>query len=300
MLIHHLPWTEEDKEIDPRARVPTLLHPGEVRLLHWLGRVQYSGWGAVIDGGCFVGGSTAALGWGLRANPAATPGCLHAYDLFEIDPAWGSIPKIKEVMEGARTSEDFFARWQKNTAQIADLITLHKGDITKERWSGAPIEICFLDVLKTWEILHWSLRNLFPDMRPGSILVHQDFYHLGSYFIPLSMAHLGTCFEKITRIEWSDAIFVQREPISPELLQVDLRKHYTLSQALVLHRTHKAGCNRLEAAELEVQAVMLSMAWGDVAQAKAIRDKLAAEYCDIVRIKSLVAQLDRAFAARSA
>lgn len=291
LQIQHCDWTEEDAFIEPQARVPTLLHPGEIRLLHWLGRSYYRGWGAVVDGGSFVGGSTAALGWGLKQNLASAPGCLHAFDLFEMEPSWPSHPILKTILDGASNGEELFALWQRNTSGLDDLITLHKGDITQDSWADGDIEICFMDVLKNWDILNWTHRHFYPCLKAGSVLVHQDFYHRSSYFTPLSMAHLGTCFERIANLEWSNVVFVCRNPIPRELLQINLRRAYSLEQALVMHRSWGAGRNRLELGMLESQAVLLAIDWGDLDRAKSIAQLALKDYGDILRVKSTLEQM---------
>ena len=42
-----------------------MLSAAEVALLYWLGRDYYTGAGRIVDGGCFMGGSTVALARGL-------------------------------------------------------------------------------------------------------------------------------------------------------------------------------------------------------------------------------------------
>src|SRR5690349_17088541 len=72
------------------ADAPTMLIPDERRLLFYLASKYYTGRGAIIDGGCFLGGSTTALAAGLeawleRSGTPALPG-IHSYDLFEVEP----------------------------------------------------------------------------------------------------------------------------------------------------------------------------------------------------------------------
>src|SRR5512146_2489264 len=72
------------------ADAPTMLIPDERKLLFHLASKSYTGAGAIIDGGCFLGGSTTALAAGLEARversgkPASQ--IIHSYDLFEVEP----------------------------------------------------------------------------------------------------------------------------------------------------------------------------------------------------------------------
>src|SRR5262249_53182334 len=83
------PWTEVELP-DAVAAVPTMLMLRERQLLHWLTRDYVRGKGRIVDGGCFLGGSTASLASGLdtrddrrykRRNKT-----IASYDLFRVEP----------------------------------------------------------------------------------------------------------------------------------------------------------------------------------------------------------------------
>src|SRR4051812_25295238 len=65
-------------------RPANTLQSEERNLLHWLTSRYYSGFGAIVDVGCFVGDSTAVLAAGLRGNAAANviDTTIHAIDDF--------------------------------------------------------------------------------------------------------------------------------------------------------------------------------------------------------------------------
>src|ERR1700681_3459849 len=69
--------------------VQTMLIPDELRLLDFLTETYYWQRGAVVDAGCFLGGSTLALADGLRKNLARRrvreSKLIHSYDLFAIE-----------------------------------------------------------------------------------------------------------------------------------------------------------------------------------------------------------------------
>src|ERR1700754_2796705 len=69
---------------------PTMLTPDERRLLHWLARDVWEGWGAIVDAGSFLGGSTVSLATGLRARATPRPDGaprppMTTYDLFLVE-----------------------------------------------------------------------------------------------------------------------------------------------------------------------------------------------------------------------
>ena len=65
----------------------TMLSEQERQLLYWLTSTHFIGAGAIVDGGCFVGGSTLSLAEGLRKNAARSSSArVHVFDLFEVEP----------------------------------------------------------------------------------------------------------------------------------------------------------------------------------------------------------------------
>src|SRR5437588_1179773 len=152
-----------------------MLSKDERRLLYSLARDYASGDAAIVDAGCFLGGSTAALLAGVRDRPKRWTGPpVASYDLFQAEAYtlrkfFGDDPSI-------RVGDSFRERFDTNLAQFDVPHLVYQGDITKIGWSGEPIDILFLDVLKSWEINDAVLRHFFASLVPGrSVIVHQDY-----------------------------------------------------------------------------------------------------------------------------
>src|SRR5438046_9169609 len=70
-----------------------MLSKAERRLLYWLARDYATGEGAIVDAGCFLGGSTAALLAGVRDRTAAWTGPpVESYDQFRVEAF--TVPKF--------------------------------------------------------------------------------------------------------------------------------------------------------------------------------------------------------------
>lgn len=192
-----------------------MLGPAERALLCDLGR-QYRGEGAIVDAGCFLGGSTHALAAGVASRKRARVpnGAIHAYDSFRLDPLYKLHlgPRVADIPVGGR----FRAQFENNLGQLLDLVTVHEGDIREMRWSGEPIEILFLDICKSWEINDHVMREFFPALVPHhSIVVHQDYVHEWLPHIPVGMAFLRDRFELVGYVPPSTALFSPVADIAP-------------------------------------------------------------------------------------
>ena len=162
------PWREAPTPPRGVLDIPTMLTEDELRLLHWLGTEYWSGEGKILDGGCFLGGSTGALASGVSTGgkAGADERPIVTYDLFRLDqfmPVHLSEADAELLDEG----DSFRPVFDRNIAPWSELVEVREGDITQHGWSGEPIEIAFLDLLKTWPLNDYVTANFFGSMIPG-------------------------------------------------------------------------------------------------------------------------------------
>lgn len=210
-----------DIELPPDVWVPTsMLGPDERRLLFSLARDSFSGAGAIVDAGCFLGGSTLALGEGLRANlQTSGQGALHSYDMFLLDDTMLK-HHIDPARDGLRnlgdSCRDLFDR---NISAIFPMVHVHHGNIIEIGWDGSPIEILFLDVIKASHISDSILRDFFPALiAGGSVLVQQDYVHESHFWIHVTMEFLHEYFTYVEFVELSSTVYLLQKPIPRHVL----------------------------------------------------------------------------------
>ena len=174
------PWLDVSVPDCVKA-VPSMLTGEELQYLIWVVATQYTGWGAVVDLGPWVGSSTAALADGLRRSgvPAKV---VHSYDLFE----WRRDYMEQYAPENLPEGSDFRPLLLRNVAEYRDLVSAEKMDLFAPNWSGEPIEILFVDAAKSWGLLNAILRGFGPYLVPGkSRVILQDFRFFHTYWLPL-------------------------------------------------------------------------------------------------------------------
>ena len=211
------PW--RDLSLPPDATgIPTMLSKLERRLLYSLAR-DYAGEGAIVDAGSFLGGSTAALLAGVRDRPERWSGPpVASYDLFQVDEYM--VPKFFADDRSAQPGDSFRARFDAHVARFGDVPhVVHEGDITKLGWSGGPIDVLFLDILKSWEINDAVLRDFFPSLVPGrSVIVHQDYGWGDTPWIPVTVELMRESLVLLDWMEWGTHVFFVAEELPAELL----------------------------------------------------------------------------------
>src|SRR3989441_4049677 len=159
------PW--RDVNLPPDAvGIPTMLSKTERKLLYELARDYAADDAAIVDAGCFLGGSTAALLAGVRDRPETWTGpAVESYDLFAVEAY--TIHKFFGDDPTVRVGDSFRERFDASVAGFGVPHVVHEGDITEIGWSGGPIDVLFLDVLKTPQVNDAVLRDFFPSLDPG-------------------------------------------------------------------------------------------------------------------------------------
>lgn len=191
------------------AGVPTMLVPDELRLLNYLADNVYTGAGAIIDAGAFLGGSTVALADGLRCNlrrlgrPAEK--IIHSYDKFEVEES----TRGKYFPESTEAGTSFRHLFERNIAPFADLVEVHAGDVRSLEWNGGPIEILFIDVAKHWETCDRVTWQFFSHLIPGrSVVVQQDYlYHHWVAWLHVTMEYYSEYFDYVCDTGVNSVVF---------------------------------------------------------------------------------------------
>lgn len=209
-----------------------MIGPEERRCFWWLARHCASGEGAIVDAGAFVGASTLCFASGAAAAGIASVDGgkpIHAYDYFAAIDAYVAqaiSKKFRPIAQG----ESYLDIFQQQTAKYASLIEAHAGDFMQARWSGAPIDILFIDVAKrAWLNCH-AIAEFFPSLVPGrSIVVHQDYFHCWHPYIHISMEFFGDSFELVDELVLHQSrVWRLAKPLAPE--KIARMKAYDLSR----------------------------------------------------------------------
>jgi predicted O-methyltransferase YrrM len=203
------PWFAGGPDrLGPARAVPTMLAHEEELLLHWLTASWARGDGAVVDLGCFAGGSTARLAEGQRAAGATAP--IHAWDRFRADEAtrqrW-----LAPAGVPASSDDDILSTVRDLLAPWSDRVALHQGDLREAAWDGDPIEVLVIDASKSTATLDAIAAVFYPALRPGSIIVQCGALHwrepwvvaqmtlLRDWVTPVAHAHDTTLVWGVTR-----------------------------------------------------------------------------------------------------
>jgi len=185
-------------------------------------RTKYSGVGAIVDLGCWLGSTTIQLARGLsnNPNPKAASSTIHAYDLFEWNEWMSGVYGGAEIEGKYKPGECFLDEFERRIAPWKDRIVAHPGDLIRANWEGQPIEFLLIDAMKSWELANDIVHKFFPFLIPGkSYVVHQDFAHYYTSWIHFINYRLRDYF-RLVHIEPPSFVFECIQQIPEEFLAI--------------------------------------------------------------------------------
>jgi len=176
--------------------------PNELVFLEYYGRDFYFGRGKIVDLGCWLGATTAALAEGLlQSARSASHASIESFDLFQWEEWMNPIKKEIGANVDFLTGQCFYEHVKNDLQRYGELVSVHKTDLAVYLPPDElAIEFLFVDAMKNWELAYSIAANFFPKMIPGeSLVVQQDFafydpivstnhllmWHLRDYFEPL-------------------------------------------------------------------------------------------------------------------
>jgi hypothetical protein len=194
---------------------------------HWLrtyAAKTFSGNGAMVDLGCFLGATTISLAQGLALNPKAGRTPIHAYDLFTWDGDFEVWAQGREVEGRFSTGESFLGEFLKRTEKWRDRIVVHEQDLAHAQWHDGAIEFLLVDAMKSPAMASAILRGFFPYLLPGrSYFAQQDFAHCYTPWIHLAAFRLRNYFSVVADVTRSaTSVFRCERELGPADVEMDL------------------------------------------------------------------------------
>jgi hypothetical protein len=258
------PWNAAEGEIPADIYAPKgMIGPEERRCLYWLAKNTYSGRGAIVDAGAYLGASAYSLARGLSHNRSAKDGrsTIHSFDYFQVQDDY-VLDSITRDFRVTAFGESFLDIFELQLGPYARFVRVHSGNFLKQRWPGEPIEILFIDLAKSVELNGHILREFFTHLIAGhSVVIHQDFYHIWHPHIHVTMEFLDDYFEVLDPlIEYQSRLYRLRKPLTSEVIDKASRYEFGVEEKreLIVRTIAKATSPMREMAEaiLLYQAVL--------------------------------------------
>ncbi|TDX29702.1 hypothetical protein EV657_108124 [Rhodovulum visakhapatnamense] len=188
-----------------------MLSRAEQAFYFWLARDWARDAGAIVDLGCFAGGSTARLAEGRRQAGHCRP--VLACDRFTAPPeVRAQVLYAADIAPFEGT--DLLALVRRLLARRP--VTLVPDEIRSAVRPGGPIEILTIDAVKAIDTADAIAGTFFPALLPGgAVVVQQDRFHWRQPWIAVQMEALAGCFAPLTAGPGTTAAFLCLRPPTP-------------------------------------------------------------------------------------
>ena len=171
-------------EVVPKCPVPSMLTQDEMRYYHYISKF-YSGVGAVVEIGPWIGSSTYNIVDGLLANPAFTADKrLYVYDDFVWRSSWMDKWIVDTGITPLNNLDSFLPLFHEMTEKFSAHIEakamklLDTGDnenVPWFTWEHGPVELCIVDCGRALMMNETWYEALEPHFIPNrTIIVMQD------------------------------------------------------------------------------------------------------------------------------
>ena len=182
--------------LDNVPDVPGMTQPDELRYFYWCCATHHQAGRRVVELGPYVGRSTVALAAGLR-DSAEPGGKLVSIDCFEWN-AWALENTFEDTIRGLSESQratlspgafqpkegdSFFRLFEVFTEPLKNSIHGVNATLESYEWCGEPIDVLMIDAAKSWDALDQIVRQFFPCLIDGAVVIHQDYKHFFTYWL---------------------------------------------------------------------------------------------------------------------
>ena len=290
--LRRLPWYSIEQPADVLSG-RGMIGDDERRLLYTLTKDYFSDSGRIIDGGAYLGSSSLALGLGLKHRNFPKRKVIDAFDMFIMQEIFvhNYLDRSDPLSQNVKPGDYVRHIYDRNTAEVAEYITVHDGDVRAKPWNGDPIEILFCDISKTPETNDYIIENWIPALLPEiGVLIQQDQVEENHVWVTITMEMLIDYFEFIDYTANCSMVYRLKREIPSSILERCLQKNITHQDRefyykSFLDRFRRVGMGRFSGWRLGMVelglAVLYGRYMGDVEKAEYTLKQIEAQFSQI-------------------
>ncbi|MET7545475.1 hypothetical protein ABZS95_17285 [Streptomyces sp. NPDC005479] len=210
----------------------------ELKFLYLVGRHHLTGQDRIVELGSGGGGSTYALALGLHESPVfdEMTGRLHAYDFFRVGKGTYATEKFLDPGHEAADDNSFLDDFKRRLDPFLPFLEIHAGDLwqTSDPKDTSPVEFLHIDIAKTDRVFQCVSERFLTRMRPGTVVLHQDFAGPRLPWLHHSTGALLPYIEIAGPPIRSTLAFEVTEPIPDDVMKRITEDDYTVDEKLAL------------------------------------------------------------------
>jgi hypothetical protein len=177
----------------PGEQIPAMITPDESAFYEESARAWIEKSGAIVDLGCWLGGTSVALARGITNKGGGQQNeKVLGFDLFRWEQ-WMPADVAYCLYE---TGDSFLPEARRLTRDHGGgKVELIQTDLTSYDWTSGPIKILLIDAMKNEALARQIAQSFYPSLIPGALVIHQDFKHFHTTWIHLLHHELREYFQ---------------------------------------------------------------------------------------------------------
>lgn len=214
-----------------------MLGPHEGMMFYHIAKSAFAGVGCIVDAGSFLGRSAFFLAKGLLGNPVfdAARDRIQCFDMFRVFDEISADFIRSRLGESLAVGKSTRAIFDRQVAEVRDVLEVYEGDFHVVHWEPRPIEILMVDIAKSESLGRRVVEVFFPCLIPGrSIVIQQDYHHPWHPHIHVVMEYFADFFQIVAPRVDDSATFVLEKPIPKEMVQRAAAYEFTIDEQLDL------------------------------------------------------------------
>lgn len=254
----------------------SFIESGEFDLISRTVANVFSGFGTLVDAGCFLGTSTRALieGLLLSGKVAELDKPIFAIDRFTISDDYIYNHFLARGID-YQYEESFLPLFLENLQDHLSLIEVRAGDLLRVGRLIRPIEILHNDVAKSAPLNAYIIKHWFPLLIPEhSRIIQQDFYTPAQPWIAISMAALLDYFDVEVSKVGESCVFSLKRHIPPSALAAARTADWTSAGSISLLDAMCERVSRVHESPLRLMQCLCFHFQGERDQALSLLGKL--------------------------
>lgn len=180
---------------------------------------QFTGQGAMIELGCWLGSLTNSLANGLKKNELIRKkeGSILVFDYYQWDVIMEDWVLGTPYANRIEVGGNFKILFDETTESNAKYIQATQCDLTNYKWDRGSIEFMIIDSMKTYPLCQNIISSFYPSLiQDDGLIFHQDYIHFFHSWIHLSLYWLRDYFETVEYIRHSNTVILKNTKSIPQ------------------------------------------------------------------------------------
>ncbi|MDB5283565.1 MAG: glycosyl transferase group 1 [Bacteroidota bacterium] len=162
--------------------------------------------GHIVDLGSWLGSTTVPLLKGLAESKTENAVKVYAFDRFIWNKEMADVATWLPGAPQLAVGSNFKSVLEENVKPFGQRAEVIEADLKTYQWNKGEIELLLVDAMKTRSLTVQIARSFFPSLKPGAVLIFQDFAHFFTPWIHVLTYQLRDKLKPVYNVPYSGSM----------------------------------------------------------------------------------------------